>query len=146
MSKPERKSYSNGEITVIWEASRCIHSEKCFHGLPAVFDPRRRPWIDVKAADSAAIAAQVRACPSGALSLGDAPAAEQAPGKGAAGPAAAPVQLAPNGPLLVQCDVRLLQADGSEKHCAGPVALCRCGASANKPFCDGSHTRIGFKG
>ena len=40
----------------------------------------------------------------------------------------------------------LLQADGSEKLCAGPVALCRCGASANKPFCDGSHTRIGFKG
>ena len=131
MNKPERKTYNNGEITVVWEASRCIHSEKCFHGLPAVFDPARRPWIDVKAADSATIAAQVRACPSGALSLGEAPAAEAEP-KATAQAAAAPVQLAPNGPLLVQCDVLLRQADGSEKRCAGPVALCRCGSSGRR--------------
>jgi uncharacterized Fe-S cluster protein YjdI len=143
MGQSERKSYNNGEVTVIWEPSRCIHSEKCFHGLPAVFNPNRRPWIDAKAADTAAIVAQVRACPSGALSLGEAPAVSAAP---AATSAAAPVELAPNGPLLIGCDVRLRLSDGSEKLCTAPVALCRCGASANKPFCDGSHTRIGFKG
>jgi uncharacterized Fe-S cluster protein YjdI len=144
MGQSGRKTYSNGEVTVIWEPARCIHSEKCFHGLPAVFDPGRRPWIDVKAADSAAIAAQVRACPSGALSLGEAPAAAPAPEAPTA--FVAPVEPVANGPLLIGCAVRLRLADGSEKHCPAPVALCRCGASANKPFCDGSHTRIGFQG
>ena len=51
-----------------------------------------------------------------------------------------------NGPYVIEGDdVRLVDWDGVE-HCASrqPVALCRCGASATKPFCDGSHGRIGF--
>ena len=63
------KHYDNGEVTVVWKPDVCIHSAICFHGLPKVFDPRRRPWVDVKAAATAAIVSQVRKCPSGALSL-----------------------------------------------------------------------------
>ncbi len=65
----EIKEYSNGEITVVWNASLCIHSGRCVRGLPEVFDVKRRPWIDIMAADSAAIVHQVGRCPSGALSI-----------------------------------------------------------------------------
>lgn len=61
--------YSNGEVTVIWKPSLCIHSGKCVRGLPLVFDPRRKPWIDVKAATTLEIVEQVKHCPSGALSF-----------------------------------------------------------------------------
>ena len=50
-----------------------------------------------------------------------------------------------NGPNLVEGEVRLIGPDGSELAHKSPFALCRCGASGNKPFCDGSHRRIGFQ-
>ena len=53
----------------------------------------------------------------------------------------------PNGPLMVEGDFDVISATGTEMaEGKDKVALCRCGASANKPFCDGSHTRIGFQG
>ena len=61
------KNYSNGEITVTWKPDVCIHSGICARGLPAVFRPRLRPWIDLSPSDSATITAQVDRCPSGAL-------------------------------------------------------------------------------
>ena len=65
--RPITRTYSNGEVTVIWKPHLCIHSGICFAGLPQVFDPRRRPWIDAQAASSEQIVAQVGRCPSGAL-------------------------------------------------------------------------------
>jgi uncharacterized Fe-S cluster protein YjdI len=62
------KKYSNGEVTVIWKPTLCQHSGVCARGLPAVFNPRRRPWIELEHADSKTIVAQVEQCPSGALS------------------------------------------------------------------------------
>jgi uncharacterized Fe-S cluster protein YjdI len=62
------KRYSNGEVTVIWQPSLCIHSGICFRGLPKVFDPRRRPWVVLEGTETDAIVAQVERCPSGALS------------------------------------------------------------------------------
>ena len=53
----------------MWKPDLCIHSGVCARGLPAVFNPRRRPWIDASAATTAEIIAQVGRCPSGALSL-----------------------------------------------------------------------------
>src|SRR6478735_2412953 len=63
------KRYSNGEITVVWQPTLCVHSGICARGLPLVFNPRRRPWIDETAATTAEIVAQVAKCPSGALSI-----------------------------------------------------------------------------
>lgn len=68
MSREIVKRYSNGEVTVVWKPQLCVHSGVCFRGLPQVFDPRRRPWIAIDGAASAAIVAQVGKCPSGALS------------------------------------------------------------------------------
>lgn len=67
----EIKDYVEGALTVRWDPSKCTHSGRCVRGLPAVFDPRRRPWIDLQASDADAIRQQVRQCPSGALSLPD---------------------------------------------------------------------------
>jgi uncharacterized Fe-S cluster protein YjdI len=61
--------YSNGEITVVWKPGICIHSAICFKGLAGVFDPRRKPWIDMSKAETAQIIEQVKKCPSGALSI-----------------------------------------------------------------------------
>ena len=63
------KRYTNGEVTVIWQPSLCVHSAICFRGLPAVFDPRRRPWVVLDGHASDAIVTQVEECPSGALSF-----------------------------------------------------------------------------
>ncbi len=63
------RRYSNGEVTVVWEPARCVHSGVCFRGLPQVFDPRKRPWVNIEGAPSAEIVAQVGRCPSGALSM-----------------------------------------------------------------------------
>lgn len=62
------KNYSNGEVTVVWKPSICRHTGICAMGLPQVFDPSRRPWIAIGGASTEEIIAQVRACPSGALS------------------------------------------------------------------------------
>lgn len=63
------KHDSNGEITVVWKPDVCSHSGVCARGLRAVFDPTRKPWIELQHSDSATIQAQVAKCPSGALSL-----------------------------------------------------------------------------
>ncbi len=68
-SKDIIKRYSNGEITVVWQPSLCIHSGICARGLPKVFDPRRRPWIILDGFDTETIVNQVGACPSGALAI-----------------------------------------------------------------------------
>jgi uncharacterized Fe-S cluster protein YjdI len=59
--------YTNGELTVHWKPGLCRHTGICARGLPAVFSPGRRPWIDMTAATTDQIEAQVHRCPSGAL-------------------------------------------------------------------------------
>ncbi|HMU45480.1 MAG TPA: (4Fe-4S)-binding protein [Chitinophagaceae bacterium] len=61
--------YTKDEITVLWKPNVCIHSGICARGLPGVFDPKRRPWIDLSQAEKQQIIDQVKKCPSGALSL-----------------------------------------------------------------------------
>ena len=63
--------YSNGEITIVWKPDVCIHSGICFQGLASVFDPRRRPWIDMSQAHTLRIVEQVKQCQSGALSIAE---------------------------------------------------------------------------
>lgn len=65
--------YSNNEITVLWQPDKCIHSAICFKGLPGVFDPRRKPWINLSQSDSNLIVEQVKKCPSRALSILETP-------------------------------------------------------------------------
>jgi uncharacterized Fe-S cluster protein YjdI len=61
------REYASDEIVVEWRPELCVHSGNCARGLPLVFDPKRRPWVDALAATADEIEAQVARCPSGAL-------------------------------------------------------------------------------
>ena len=67
----EKKNYSNGEVTIVWQPKICIHSAKCWRGensLPEVFNPMEKPWIKPEGASTERIIKQVKNCPSGAIS------------------------------------------------------------------------------
>lgn len=138
-----KKEYTRDDVTVVWQPSLCIHSGICFHQLPAVFRPRERPWIVMDAAEKESIIATVKACPSGALSIKP---TEQKPMSDSQTPSANKVTIFSNGPVRVvgACSVTL--PDGTVVEKPNGVSFCRCGGSANKPFCDGSHRTNGYEG
>ena len=71
MGKNDR-DYSNGEIVVHWRPDApCIHCEACHDDLPLVFDPKRRPWVNLSYETSERIIETVNKCPSGALSYSE---------------------------------------------------------------------------
>jgi len=145
MEKRITKNYDNGEVTVVWQPHKCIHSAICFRGLPSVFDPQKRPWVTIDGADTDTIAAQVEKCPSGALSYRmNAQARNRNPGAVVEEPILVDVQ--PNGPLLVCGELIVKDAAGNEEKKSKVTAFCRCGYSQNKPYCDGSHAREGWRG
>lgn len=67
--KEVTKEYTNGEVTIVWKNSFCIHSANCIKGLPQVFKPRESPWITPENISTEKIIEQVNKCPSGALSF-----------------------------------------------------------------------------
>ena len=64
----EKKEYTNGELTVIWDSSKCIHSGNCVRNARKVFKPQERPWVQMENGTTEEIKAAVDKCPSGALS------------------------------------------------------------------------------
>lgn len=130
--------YRGKRLTIHDNRSLCAHAGVCTDNLASVFRMKQEPWIDPDAATVEEILAVVRRCPSGALSC-TVDEVEVAGGDG--GPA---IRIAPNGPYIVAGDVELVDGQWGEGACREQFALCRCGASKNKPFCDGSHWSIGF--
>jgi uncharacterized Fe-S cluster protein YjdI len=63
-----KREYTNGELTVVWQPKLCTHGGKCAFGLPKVFKPKDRPWVQMENGTTEEIENQVRQCPSGALS------------------------------------------------------------------------------
>lgn len=135
-----KREYRNDAIIVVWDAERCIHSGNCVQGLPQVFNPRDRPWVHVDAASAGAIAQTVLTCPSGALHFER---LDSGPQEQPQTPAE--VALRPNGPLFVRGDLEIRDAMGELIRKDTRVALCRCGYSRHKPFCDNSHLMAGFR-
>jgi uncharacterized Fe-S cluster protein YjdI len=138
-----QKEYSNGEVTVVWKPEVCIHSTLCFKGLSEVFDPQKRPWVNVEGATTEAIVEQVKKCPSGALSYYMNK--EDKEGNVEV-EAERIVEVMKNGPLMVYGNISVKHANGTETKQNRVTAFCRCGSSQNKPFCDGTHKKIGFTG
>ena len=60
--------YTKGNLCVIWQPHKCVHSFNCAGGLPNVFDINRRPWIILENADNESIINQIKECPTEALS------------------------------------------------------------------------------
>ncbi len=134
------KEYATDEIVVEWEPRICSHSQNCVNSLPQVFDESRRPWVKVDAATADEVEAAVALCPSGALRtrrFGSVPPKREEPLE---------VRASAKGPLLLSGGVRILDADGAVLYEGEKAALCRCGGSGNKPFCDGTHKTVGFEG
>jgi uncharacterized Fe-S cluster protein YjdI len=148
MSKDTHK-YTNDDITVVWKPNVCIHSTLCWKGLIEVFNPREKPWIKMNSATTERIIEQVRKCPSGALSyyLNGEIAGNQTGEKIVAESAhILKIEVTANGPYMIETKCLIVHSDGREETKSGLVFLCRCGSSANKPYCDGSHERIEFQG
>jgi uncharacterized Fe-S cluster protein YjdI len=135
------KEYATDEIVVVWEPRLCFHSQNCVRALPQVFDDSRRPWVTIDAATADEVEAAVARCPSGALRT-------RRVGASGSPRRQQPLELSAfaDGPLLVTGGVRILDAEGNLLYEGERAALCRCGGSANKPFCDGTHKQNGFRG
>lgn len=132
------KTYHNEEISVTWKPSLCIHSKKCWTQLATVFDPKIKPWINLEGANTEQVIKQIDICPSGALSYKrNNVIVNENNSKNK-------IEITPNGPILVYGSIELNHSNGKKELKEKVTALCRCGASANKPFCDGSHHKIGF--
>lgn len=132
------RAYESDQIAVTYDPRRCIHSAECERGLRRVFDPDRVPWIDPGQAEADTIAEVVERCPTGALHH------ERKDG----GPAESPdtenvARVGPDGPLYVRGRLRI-ELPGGDVLDETRVAFCRCGASKDKPFCDGRHEESGF--
>jgi CDGSH-type Zn-finger protein/uncharacterized Fe-S cluster protein YjdI len=134
-----RKEYRSERIVVSFDPERCIHAQYCVRGLPEVFDRSNRPWVRPERANADRIAEVVMRCPTGALQFerGDGGATEPIPQKNV-------IAVGVNGPLYVRGDIQIKGPLGETLLEDTRVALCRCGASCNKPLCDNSHKQTNF--
>ena len=140
------RSYTNGEITVFWKPKKCIHATTCYRELIEVFNPRKRPWVNMNGASTDEIIRVVKMCPTAALSYQynkdvtphgneeKQPAVENE------------IRAMPEGPLILKGNFVIVGTDGKEYKKMRMTSLCRCGASNEMPFCDGTHRKIGFTG
>lgn len=118
-----------------FDGARCIHARSCVLTQPNVFKANvEGPWIDPDAAPVEELLAVAERCPSGAITVErlDGAALEAPSGRNV-------VAVLENGPYAVRGDLRV--AGATERR----ATLCRCGASANKPYCDGSHAAAAFR-
>ncbi len=134
------RRYTGTAVHVTFDGPRCIHAAECVRGLPAVFDRNRRPWILPDGAAAEELVAVVERCPTGALHY------ERVDG----GPAEAAdahntIRVRPAGPYYVRGKLRVVTADGAVLIDDTRLALCRCGHSQHKPFCDNAHIAAGFE-
>ena len=130
------EAHRGRRITIHDDRAICAHAGVCTDNLSQVFRLGKEPWIDADAAEAEAIIALVHRCPSGALSVSVDGTLQPAE------PRECAITASKNGPYFVAGDVQL------KANAAPPFpdryALCRCGSSKNKPFCDGTHWAMAF--
>ena len=151
------RDYTNGEITVFWRPKECIHATTCFRELRSVFNPGRRPWVDMSAASTEEIIRVVDLCPTRALYYKlnkDLKQNEKKPLSKTNEPEKSintvdemppiEIRVMPDGPLVIKGEVKIIDENGKELKKMKITSLCRCGQSNNMPFCDGMHRKIGW--
>jgi CDGSH-type Zn-finger protein/uncharacterized Fe-S cluster protein YjdI len=123
------------ELTLRFDAARCIHSRNCVLGAPSVFLANvKGPWLHPETVPLETCIAIAHACPSGAITY-----ERRDGGANEAPPKVNTLHLRENGPYAIHAAIELAGR--------GPMfraTLCRCGKSGNKPFCDNSHREAGF--
>ena len=139
--RDHRETYTRGELTVFDNRGICQHAGFCTDALPAVFRIRAEPFVDLSGADadSDAIIDVVRRCPSGALAYAlngvEHRDQEREP----------TITVSKDGPYRVTGGIELPDEPRAEGASTEHYALCRCGQSKNKPFCDGTHWYVNFR-
>ena len=129
------QEYRGKHVVVRFYGSRCIHSRNCVLGRPDVFVPNAPgAWIQPDNASAEAVAEIAHNCPSGAITYErlDSSPQETAPKVNV-------VRIRENGPLAFHAELQIAGQASVYR-----ATLCRCGASKNKPLCDGSHVGAGF--
>jgi len=130
--------YEGKEISILNNPLLCSVAEYCHKELESVFNEKKDPWIEPDGDTLEHIKTLIEKCPSGALSYSI---------NGQPQPVSdcvAAVTIEKNGPLRITGGIELKDANWGQGASQEHYTLCRCGASKNKPFCDGSHTAISF--
>ena len=131
-------SYAGKRITIHDNRAICAHAGVCSDTLATVFLYGKEPWIDPDGAAAEEVMATIARCPSGALSYS----IDGAMHTEAARPPT--IVVTDDGPYAVSGGIELSGVEFGDGASREHYTLCRCGASANKPFCDGSHGRVKF--
>lgn len=139
MSDKRVFEYPGGEIDVLWDGRLCIHIGECGNAKGDLFVGGRDPWCLPDTCSKAEVREVVERCPSGALTYRD------HDGSPEAAPAENTVMVVYNGPLYADGDLEIGGAPQDMPGVRFRAALCRCGHSGNKPFCDNSHLKAGFE-
>lgn len=145
---PKDREYTNGEITVYWKPAKCIHATTCYKELIEVFNPRNRPWVNMKGAPTKRIIEVVNKCPTEALTyewnkdIKDGTNVKKPDTKQEV--KRTELKVMKGGPLIVRGAFTVIDENGNELKSTKITSLCRCGNSQKMPFCDGSHRKVGF--
>lgn len=159
------KRYKSDEITVYWKPSACVHASYCYRELIEVFDPSRRPWIDLNGSPTDKVIEVVNLCPTEALTWkwNDESRNEEV-GKdqvnhikfrrpelmdiseAAEENQPVSVKVMTDGPIVLKGDFKIIYNDVNKEVQDGIISICRCGDSDHQPFCDGRHRKTGFIG
>ena len=127
--------YEGSGIDVVFDGRRCIHSRMCVLGRPDVFVPNAAgPWIHPGRATAEALVVIASECPSGAITY-----ERSDGGEPERPPVVNLVRLRENGPYAIAADILVSGQPAGFRR-----TLCRCGASRDKPYCDGSHHSVAF--
>lgn len=140
MSDKEKYTFSGTNLDIEWDGRLCIHIAECGRAKDELFVGGRQPWCqpDLVALEDAINV--VERCPSGALTYQTRGKAKyEVPDKENT------VMVSYNGPYFVRGELDVEDSPSDMEGIAYRIALCRCGASKNKPFCDNAHETIGFK-
>lgn len=158
MTENSDREYKNNDITVYWQPSKCIHATTCYKELIEVFNPRKRPWVNLEGATTERTIEIINKCPTDALtykwnndeknknSLNLKNEKVKQAIEFSKQPESKPVtiQIMRDGPLVVQGSFKIFNSNGEPLRTMAMISLCRCGHSNNMPFCDGFHRKIGF--
>ncbi|MCR9193364.1 MAG: CDGSH iron-sulfur domain-containing protein [Hyphomonas sp.] len=141
MPKSTIFEYKGDAQTVTWDRRLCIHVGECGRAKGDLFETGRDPWCDPNLSNQDRVAEIVARCPTGALAVKDASGTLQTEPV----PARNEIHVSNDGPLYVSGDLTVDGASSDMHSVERRAALCRCGASKNKPFCDNSHREINFQ-
>jgi uncharacterized Fe-S cluster protein YjdI len=157
------RRYKNDDITVYWKPAACIHASYCYRELIEVFDPGKRPWVDMKGSTTAKIIEVVNLCPTEALAwkwnddnknqsvesdqlnhinfrrpelMNSKESESEVP--------PVSVKVMADGPILLKGNFSFVYDGNTKVVKDGLLSICRCGASDHQPFCDGRHRKIDF--